>query len=308
MVLTMETLAGLPSAAVRSALPAWIASHLQVAAAEQEALAARLAALVAQASDDDILALRKAFNAAGEGWRLHPANPLARTLTRAYMAAVVQPWTLEGGAHLGAFCASTTKRRMIVCNHLSYTDTQVTDVVLALAGRAEVADRLVAIAGPKVYTEPWRRMAAIALNTRKTAQSSGVASEQASLTPRELAAIALETIADCQRLMDAGYIVLLYPEGTRARDGRLQPFLRAAVRYLAIAGVEVLPLAQNGGERVFPVDAPLMQRASVSLRFGEPLRPAAFAGKWGALEAAHRALARLLPAANQPGEGRPAVA
>lgn len=300
MDLSIRTLATLPAATIRSALPAWVAGHLHVSAAEQATLAATLAGLMASATDDDIHTLQGAFERAGEGWRLHPADPIARRVTRAYMSAVVQPWRLEGERLLHAFLGSASQRRMIVCNHLSYTDTQVSDAVLALAGHPGVADRLVAIAGPKVYTEAWRRMAAIALNTRKTAQSSVVASEQAALTPRELAAIALETLADCQRLMDEGYIVLLYPEGTRSRDGRLQPFLRAAARYLAIPGLEVLPLAQTGGEAIFPVDATLMQRAAVSLRFGAAQTPSSFPGKWGGLEAVHAALADLLPEAHRP--------
>lgn len=300
MDLSIRTLATLPAATIRSALPAWVAGHLDVSAAEQAALAATLAGLMESATDDDIHTLQGAFARAGEGWRLHPADPIARRVTRAYMGAVVQPWRLEGEAHLRAFLGSASRRRLIVCNHLSYTDTQVSDAVLALAGHPDVADRLVAIAGPKVYTEAWRRMAAIALNTRKTAQSSVVASEQAALTPRELAAIALETLADCQRLIDEGYIVLLYPEGTRSRDGRLQPFLRAAARYLAIPGLEVLPLAQTGGEAIFPLDATLMQRAAVSLRFGAAQTPSSFPGKWGGLEAVHAALADLLPEAHRP--------
>ena len=308
MELTIDTLAALRISTIRSTLPAWIASHLDVAAPEQAGLAEQLAMIVASATDEDIAALRNTFLHAGEGWRLHPADPLARSVTRAYMAAVVQPWQLEGEGHVRAFCASSSARRLIVCNHLSYTDTQATDAVMALTGHAAVADRLVAIAGPKVYTEPWRRMAAIALNTRKTAQSSMVASEQGSLSPRELATIALETIADCERLMDAGYIVLLYPEGTRSRDGRLQPFLRAAARYLAIPGVEVLPLAQTGGDAVFPLGASLMQRAPVSLRFGPSLTPAAFPGKWGGLESTHAALAQLLPPEHRPRPEGPAVA
>jgi 1-acyl-sn-glycerol-3-phosphate acyltransferase len=307
MQLTIPMLATLPTGLVRSALPAWVASHLDVPVPEQAALAASLAEIVAGVSDGEITAMQQAFARPGDGWCLHPADPLARRITRAYMSTVAQPWRLEGGEHLTAFLNSDLPRRMVVCNHLSYTDTQLTDAVLALAGHAAFADRLVAVAGPKVYTETWRRMAAIALNTRKTAQSSGVASEQAALTPRELAAIAFDTLADCERLMDEGYVVLLYPEGTRARDGRLQPFLRAAARYLAIPQVQVLPLAQSGGDAVFPHGATVMQRHATTLRFGAPLRPADFSGKLGGLEATHAAVRALLPPAHQPDAAQPAV-
>ena len=159
---------------------------------------------------------------------------------------------------------------MVVCNHLSYTDTQITDSLLCLEGRSPIADRLIAIAGPKVYTDAWRRLAAISLNTRKTAQSSAVATEQEALDARALATVAFETMEDCARLMDDGSIILLYPEGTRSRTGRLQPFLRAAGRYLRIEGLRVLPMAQSGTDRIYPIDDPLMHPATVSLAFGEP--------------------------------------
>lgn len=264
----------------------------------QQAVAAKLQAVVNAATDAEILAMRQAFREVGEGWRLFPANPLAQAITRAFMAAISQPFSLHGREHIAAFLA-TKGRKLVVCNHLSYTDTQATDALLAVAGLAEFANRLVAIAGPKVYTEPWRRLASVALNTRKTPQSSAVASEQDSMSPRELAVVALETVRDCERLMDEGYIVLLYPEGTRSRDTKLQPFLRAASRYLAIEGLQVLPFAQTGGERLFPVDSDRMYCGEVRLAFGEPFATADFPGKTGALDEAYRRVRSILPAAYQ---------
>lgn len=218
------------------------------------------------------------------------------------MSALTRPASFIWPYRLDEFSA-LPGRKLVVCNHLSYTDTQVTDSVLALTNRTAFADRLVAIAGPKVYTEPWRRMAAIALNTRKTAQSSVVASEQDALSPRELAVIAIDTLRDCERLMDEGFVVLLYPEGRRSRDGRMQPFLRAAARYLALTGVTVLPIAQTGGETLFPMDAPRMFRGAVRIACAESFAAADFPGKTAALEEAFRRLAAELPEQYQPAPG-----
>lgn len=294
MQLSIETLAALTPPMVRAGLAQWVAHHLDAKASEQSALQVRIQALIDAASDADIDTLREAFVAAGTGWKLFPADPLARIVTRTYMSALTQPWSLHGRDRLDAFLACPG-RKLVVCNHLSYTDTQVTDCVLSLAGYEGFANRLVAIAGPKVYTESWRRMASIALNTRKTAQSSAVASEQDSMSPRELAVVAIETLRECERLMDEGYVILLYPEGTRSRDTRLQPFLRASARYLAIDGLSVLPLAQTGGERLFPIDAPRMFRGEVRLAVGEAFAPADFPGKTAAVEEAHRRLSAELP-------------
>lgn len=296
--MSIEALAALSPEQVRVGLAAWITSHLQAEQYVCDRLSRDLQRIIDLASDDEIVALLSAFSVAGSGWRLFRADPLARRLTRVYMSALMEPQELRGVDRLLSF-DERGGRRLVVCNHLSYTDTQVTDGVLARAGLASLADRLVAVAGPKVYTEPWRRMASIALNTRKTAQSSAVASEQDSMSARELAAVAVETLHDCTRLMDEGYIVLLYPEGTRSRDGRLQPFLRAAARYLAIDGLTVLPLAQTGGDGLFPVNAPKMFRGPVRLAFGQPFKPSDFAGKSGGLDEAHRRLNAELPEANR---------
>ncbi len=299
MELSIEALAALSPEQVRAGLAAWVASHLQAEQYVCDRLHRDLQRIVDVAGDDEVAALLAAYAAAGSGWKLFRADPLARRLTRVYMSALMEPQELRGVDRLLSF-DERGGRRLIVCNHLSYTDTQITDGVLARAGLSSLADRLVAVAGPKVYTEPWRRMASIALNTRKTAQSSAVASEQDSMSARELAAVAVETLQACTRLMDEGYIVLLYPEGTRSRDGRLQPFLRAAARYLAVDGLSVLPLAQTGGDALFPIDAPRMFRGPVRLAFGQPFKPADFSGKSGALDEAHRRLAAELPEGSRP--------
>lgn len=306
MELTIEGIAALSVDRVRRYLAAWVAAHLECDEATRDGLRARLQAVLDAATEAELDALRAAFLDAGSGWRLFRADPLAQRITRTYMAAAASPREVVGAEHLEQFLA-TPGRKLVVCNHLSYTDTQVTDVVLAQAGLGAAADRLVAIAGPKVYTEAWRRMASIALNTRKTAQSNVLATEQDALTPRELAAIALETLADCGRLMDEGLVVLLYPEGRRSRDGRLQPFLRAAARYLAIEGVRVLPMAQTGGDTIFPVDAAVMRPGAARIVFGEAFSPKDHPGKTGAVAEAHRRVAALLPPEHRPLDGNAAV-
>jgi 1-acyl-sn-glycerol-3-phosphate acyltransferase len=303
---SIEQVAALPPGTLRALLAGWVASHAVLGAEGQAALQARLQARVDAADDAELVGLLESFRTAGDAYRLYPAVPFARGMTRAYMAALTPSWSFEGLDRLDAWAAGGG-RRLVVCNHLSYTDTQLTDSLLALEGRAAIADRLVAIAGPKVYTDAWRRLAAISLNTRKTAQSSAVATEQGALGARELAAIAFETLEDCARLMDEGWIILLYPEGTRSRSGRMQPFLRAAGRYLQIEGVRVLPMTQTGSERVCPIDDPQMYPDAPRIAFGAPFVAADFPGKTGALAEAHRRMAELLPAAYRPVEGAGAI-
>ena len=303
MALTTEDIARLPVPVIRAALPDWVAGHVAAPPEVLEPLRASVAERAARASDDEVAAMQATFVGAGEEYRLYPADPFAREITRRFMSVLTPTWEIRGREHLDSFLALGPGRRMIIANHLSYTDTQVTDVIFSKDGLTPLADRLVAIAGPKVYTEPWRRMAAIALNTRKTAQSGSVASEQEVLPPRELARIAFECIEECGRLMDQGMVVLLYPEGRRSRTGRLQPFLKAAHRYAGIADAQILVMAQTGTEKIYPVGEGPMFPGHVDIAFAEPFVGADFPGRTGALLESHRRLASLLPEERQPVEG-----
>jgi 1-acyl-sn-glycerol-3-phosphate acyltransferase len=296
MQLESSLISELPPELIRAGLPPWICARLANDAESQARASTALQALMAQTTDAEIQALQQDFKAAGEYYALYTANPLARKVSRIFIGELTKAASLKGLEQLDAFLASP-HRKMLVCNHLSYTDTQVTDAVLTAAGRLSVADRLVAVAGPKVYTDTWRRMAAISLNTRKTPQSSAVATELA-LPPREVAKLALEAIEECGKLMDQGYIILLYPEGTRSKTGQLQSFLRASARYTAFPDTAILPLAQTGTEQVFPRDTDMMYVAPVKLTFGTMIPP--HIGKTENLERSWNALAGLLPPDYQP--------
>lgn len=307
MKLTMDEMAALPGDAVRGFLPDWIVAHVACTPEQKAALLPRLRARVDTASTEEMAAMKAAFIAAGTEYRLYRASRFASDVTRIMMNALVTPVELVGRANLDRFLTTGPRRRLVVCNHLSYTDTQVTDSALVQLGYGDLAGRLVAIAGPKVYTDPWRRMAAIALNTRKTAQSSAVATEQDTLSARELATVAFDTIADCARLMDEGWVILLYPEGTRSRSGRLQPFLRAAARYTALPDTQILSFAQTGSEFIYPIDDTYMHDHAVRLAFAEPFEGAAYPGKTTSLAEAHRRLAGALPDAYRPEVGAAAL-
>ena len=285
-----ELIANLPPELLAQALPPWMAGQIQGAPDLSAAAEARLQGILKSTNPAEIVAMQQYFAQAGEDWHFYPADPLARRLSRAFMPLLLQP-EVDGANHLDAFLADGPRRRMIVCNHLSYTDTQTTDAVLATLGYA-AADRLTAIAGPKVYTDPWRRVAAISLNTRKTPQSGAVATEL-NLPPREVARLALEAIDDCARLMDEGWIILLYPEGTRSRDGQLQPFLRAAARYCSLPDLQILPLAQTGTDLIFPRDESGMYAGVVRLRFGEAIL--SDPGKTVTLDRCREAVGGLMP-------------
>jgi len=188
---------------------------------------------------------------------------------------------------------------LLLSNHLSYCDTQLKDILLARAGASDVAERIVAVAGPKVYGTVFRRMASSGLSTIQTAQSAAVAHNEAALTPREVGKIAIQTIHRAAELMNSGNPVLIYAEGSRSRDGRLQPFLKAVRKYAKVPNLRVVPIGISGSNRMMPLHQTQMYATHIDLRIGEavvvdPMERAE------AIEETWRRIARMLPEENQP--------
>jgi 1-acyl-sn-glycerol-3-phosphate acyltransferase len=70
----------------------------------------------------------------------------------------------------------------------------------------------------------------------------------------------------------------IYPEGTRSRDGRLYRG-RTGVAFLSLtADVPVVPVGLIGTDKVQPVGERGLRLAEVTIAFGAPILPAAYAG------------------------------
>jgi 1-acyl-sn-glycerol-3-phosphate acyltransferase len=76
-----------------------------------------------------------------------------------------------------------------------------------------------------------------------------------------------------RHLLEAGWHVLLFPEGTRSRDGRRNRFRPGAAHLARAAGVPILPIGIDGAHALLPPGARLPRRGPVRLRFGAPYRP-----------------------------------
>jgi len=73
-------------------------------------------------------------------------------------------------------------------------------------------------------------------------------------------------------LLAQGECVVIYPEGTRVREGGLRR-AEPGAGFLALkSGVPVQPVALVGTRQCFPTGAKFPKRVRVSVRFGEPFR------------------------------------
>jgi 1-acyl-sn-glycerol-3-phosphate acyltransferase len=68
-----------------------------------------------------------------------------------------------------------------------------------------------------------------------------------------------------------GVSVLLFAEGTRTLDGRLQPFKRGAFNLAVRSGVPVIPMTINGSYSIVPKHSLRIRRGTVDLYLDPPI-------------------------------------
>jgi 1-acyl-sn-glycerol-3-phosphate acyltransferase len=183
----------------------------------------------------------------------------------------------------------------VVCNHQSYIDSNAIDLILATHGFSHLGARLVSAAGPKVYEGLFRRVASASLNTIPVPQSASF-EHTAKISRRELARQALRALAKAHECMRTGYLLLIYPEGSRSRTGELQPFLRAVYRYFKQPGTIIVPAVLEGTSSVMGVGAHRIRPGPCTLRFGASIDVDDVGGARTALDVAYARVGALLSA------------
>lgn len=164
---------------------------------------------------------------------------------------------------------------LVICaNHLSYSDANVIEILLHRSGAGTLANRLTALAGPKVFSSRQRRFSSLCFGTVKVPQSTDVSSGEAQLNARDVARAARQSIEVALERLDSGDALILFGEGTRSRSAAMQPMLPAVARYLERPGTWLLPIALTGTEAMFPIGEAALRPARVDVRIGGPVRAA----------------------------------
>lgn len=295
--LERSMLGKLSPADLRQVLPAYLSgfvAHPEASAQNRR----RMEAVVGTLTDDDAGVLLGHLRTLGAGDRLCLANPHGRMIAREWIRDVVVSPIIDGISHL----QEATQRGpvLLLCNHLSYVDATATDAVLAWSGHELLANKVVAVAGPKVYQGLFRLVAAAGINSLPVPQSTSfVHTEQLSL--RDLARRAVASLRAASSVMNQGYLLLLYPEGSRSRTGRLRPFLRGTHRYLGCAdGIQIVPTAISGTQSVMGVGDPKLTPGAISVSFGTALHVGKDGTPRDLLVESHARVAALLPEPLRP--------
>ena len=142
---------------------------------------------------------------------------------------------------------------VFVANHTSHVDTPLIMNTLPARWRRKTA---VAAAADYFFDTWWRAAgSAVLFNTFPIERRGGSLSS----TPGYL--------------LKDGWSIVVYPEGTRSRDGWTGPFKLGAAFMATSYGVPVIPIAIRGSYNAMPHEQswPSRGRPPVSIRYGEPV-------------------------------------
>lgn len=82
---------------------------------------------------------------------------------------------------------------------------------------------------------------------------------------------AMKSLIQAANRIAAGTSVIIFPEGTRSRDGRLHPF-KSGGMFLAIkSGVPLVPVAISGTYEILPKGKLLSRPGNILIRMGKPI-------------------------------------
>lgn len=141
--------------------------------------------------------------------------------------------------------------QILVANHVSWFD------VLALTAYLPGSFRFVAkkeLEGIPFFGPSWLACGHISID-------------------REDRSAAIRSLAEAREKLERDRpTVILFPEGTRSRDGRLLPFKKGAFVLAIQTGVEVVPAAILGSREIMEKGSFLIRSGTVRIRFGAPMR------------------------------------
>ena len=82
---------------------------------------------------------------------------------------------------------------------------------------------------------------------------------------------ALKSMENAARIIRTGKSVVMFPEGTRSKDGNLLPFKRGGFLLALRAGVPVMPVTINGSGRINPAGRIRLYRGNITITLHPPL-------------------------------------
>jgi 1-acyl-sn-glycerol-3-phosphate acyltransferase len=122
---------------------------------------------------------------------------------------------------------------------------------------------------------------------------------------REARDSAIASIEKATEAMKAGQSFLIYPEGTRSPDGRLQEFKKGAVMMAIKAGVPIVPMVCSGAHRIMEKRSLVIHAGEIVVEFLEPIDASQYSLEERDVlnQKVHDAMAAALPPDQRPVDG-----
>lgn len=101
---------------------------------------------------------------------------------------------------------------------------------------------------------------------------------------------AMATSAAAQVALEQGSCLVIFPEGTRSRDGSLLPFKKGPFFLAMESDAPVVPVSIVGTTRLLPKGSASLKSGTVTITFHEPLHPADYVSKEDLMDAVRSAI------------------
>ncbi len=82
---------------------------------------------------------------------------------------------------------------------------------------------------------------------------------------------AVKSINEAAQKIKEGASMLIFPEGTRSEDGKLQPFKTGGFRLALKAGCDVVPVAITNSRNIVPKGSLRINKGTITMNIGTPI-------------------------------------
>ena len=86
----------------------------------------------------------------------------------------------------------------------------------------------------------------------------------------------MASVEKATEILRAGQSFLIYPEGTRSPDGRLQRFKKGAVVMAINAGVPIVPMVCSGAHRIMGKRSLVIHPGEIVVEFLDPIESSGY--------------------------------
>jgi 1-acyl-sn-glycerol-3-phosphate acyltransferase len=114
---------------------------------------------------------------------------------------------------------------------------------------------------------------------------------------------AIHSIREAAAQIRGGKTVVMFPEGTRTRTGKLGPFKKGGFAMALDAGVPIVPLATVGGFRTLPPGSFRLRPGRYTILFGQPVDPKGFRDRESLMKEVESRIRSLVETAQARGQG-----